>query len=108
MESARVRGCVTNRAERRTERCGATSDPWLADASRRRNGPRKSSGTVLVTSAEPAGRSRCGLEVSPASSPTPDVSDAGRRPVVAEKVGRSPQGGGGGEGKGGRRAPIHP
>ena len=37
-----------------------------------------------------AGRSRCGLAVSPASAPASDAPDAGRRPVVAEKL-RTPQ-----------------
>ena len=79
MESVRVRGCVvetrwTPRASRRQ-----------ADASRRRNGPRKARPGLVR-----GRRSRCGLDVSPAPTPPSDAAHGGRRPVVAEKL-REPQ-----------------
>src|SRR6478752_5203019 len=79
MESVRVRGCVVQ-------------TPWsirargrLADASRRRNGPRNQ-GLLMQQGLG----SRCGLVVSPASTPSSDATAVGRRPVVAEKL-RPPQ-----------------
>ncbi len=53
---------------------------WQADASRRRNGPRKAGDS----------RSRCGLDVSPASQPSSDTTVIGRGPVVTSKL-RKPQ-----------------
>ena len=68
MESVRVRGCVVGAP-------GPQVQPRRqADASRRRNGPRK---TVAPELAPAPRRSRCGLEVSPASSPPSDMR--GRR-----------------------------
>ena len=66
MESVRVRGCVvetrwTPRASRRQ-----------ADASRRRNGPRKARPGLVR-----GRRSRCGLDVSPAPTPPSDAVTAG-------------------------------
>ena len=52
--------------------------PRQADASRRRNGPRKASPGLGRGS-----RSRCGLVVSPAPSPR-QIRRGGRRPIVAE------------------------
>ena len=46
-------------------------------------------GSVLVTSSGPS-RSRCGLDVSPASASPSDAAYAGRRAVVAEKL-RTPR-----------------
>ena len=61
--------------------------PRQADASRRRNGPRK---TARGLGARPR-RSRCGLEVSPAPPRAVRCGvRRGRRPVVAEKL-REPQ-----------------
>src|SRR5262245_62406804 len=74
MESVRVRGCVVGTP-------GTTgADRRLADASRRQNGPRKA---VPITSVG-GGRSRCGLEVSPAPTASSDMARIGRRAVVAE------------------------
>ncbi len=67
MESARVRGCVvqTPRASKAPGR--------QADASRRRNGPRKAARVQALPAPGPS-RSRCGLEVSPAPAPPSDTA----------------------------------
>ena len=79
MESVRVRGCVGE-----TPRDTGASRRQ-ADASRRRNGPRK-----RPLPSRSGRRSRCGLDVSPAPAPSSDAAAAGRRSVVAEKL-REPQ-----------------
>src|SRR5580704_9915213 len=78
MAPARVRGCTTLASP------PAGSPVWQADASRRRNGPRKATYRRLITvrlrsKSCPAGR--------------PDVSRTGRRAVVAQ-VAANPSAGG--------------
>ena len=94
MESVRVRGCTT--------RARDNESGWLADASRRRNGPRKS--VLAVTRG--GGRSRCGLEVSPASSSSSDMTQDGRRVVVAGEAANPSAGGCGVEDQVGRTGSI--
>src|SRR3954466_15389068 len=94
MESAWVRGCV--------DRNGTGLEPGRggrqADASRRRNGPRK-------TAPHGVRRSRCGLEVSPAVHASSDTAPEARRRVVAEKLRESQQGNGGSKTRSAGRAP---
>ena len=76
---------------RRRDPTGDRGRPRQADASRRQNGPRKTGSAVAPFGASfRAGRSRCGLEVSPASPAPSDMVTGGRRAVVAEKL-RTPQ-----------------
>ena len=80
MESVRVRGCVVG------TRWIASASRRQADASRRRNGPRKARPLVRGR------RSRCGLDVSPASPPPSDAVIGGRRSVVAREAARASAG----------------
>src|SRR4051794_8843881 len=94
MESAWVRGCV--------DRNGTGLEPGRggrqADASRRRNGPRK-------TAPHGVRRSRCGLEVSPAVHASSDTAPEGRRRVGAEKLRGAQQAYVGAESRSGGGAP---
>src|SRR5580765_4072980 len=80
MESVRVRGCVVRTSRPANGKAG--TERRLADASRRQNGPRK----AVPRSWIDGGRSRCGLEVSPASPASSDMAQGGRRVVVASLV----------------------
>src|SRR5512139_3324507 len=77
MESVRVRGCTDRIRLRAAFTAELGWDGRLADASRRRNGPRKAQPSGHVSSDASTGgdrRSRCGLEVSPASSAPSDTA----------------------------------
>jgi hypothetical protein len=79
MESVRVRGCVVPVPP------SGNKVPWRqADASRRQNGPRK------TTALRGPSRSRCGLEVSPAPSPS-SYTTVGREKVGSGIKLREPQ-----------------
>ena len=92
MESVRVRGCVIRTGAR------AHHPGRQADASRRRNGPRKAGDS----------RSRCGLEVSPASAPPSDTAIRRERAGSGIQAAKAPAGDCGDEDQVGRAGSISP
>src|SRR3978361_859502 len=105
MESVRVRGCAAGRPRGRVAGLRADSPTRvvarrLADASRRRNGPRKTPHGSTAPAAARLGyaragqrRSRCGLEVSPASRALPDAALPGEKAGSGGEDAEAPEAG---------------
>src|SRR4051812_21278580 len=96
MESVRVRGCAG-------EILGSQVVSRQADASRRRNGPRKAPRGLAL-----GRRSRCGLEVSPAPRALSDTALPGEKAGSGREAARASAGGCGVEDQVGRTGFFRP